>query len=78
MQQHDWSLVTFKILKTTVSKNWKTFDVEKGEGSTSCSKHREGKKEITIFCSINCKFSIFLCCLLQWFSLIYLESLGSL
>ena len=38
MQRHEWSLVTFKISRGTVSKNWKTSAAEKGEGSTSGSK----------------------------------------
>ena len=64
MQRHEWSLVTFNISESTVSKNWKTSAVEKGEGSKS----RNKQKKITIFCSINSKFLIFLCCLLQWLS----------
>ena len=63
MQQQEWLLVTFKILQSTVSKNWKTSAIEKGKGSTSHIKQRGGQKEITIFCSIKYKLSIFLCCL---------------
>ena len=65
MQQHKSSIVMFKILQSAVSKNWKTSATEKSKGNTTCSKQREGQKEITIFCSINCKILIYLCCLLQ-------------
>ena len=66
--------------KSTVSKNCKNSTVGEGEGSTSCSKKREGQKEIRKFCSINCEFSTF--CVAFWnndamfvgFSLIYLQS----
>ena len=63
MQRQEWLFVTLKNLQGTASKNWKTSAIGKGKGSTSHSKHREGQKEITIFCSINYEFSIFLSCL---------------
>ena len=65
MQLHKLSLVKFKISQGTVFKNCKTSAVEKDKGSISHSKQREGQKDTTIFCSINFKFYIFLCCLLQ-------------
>ena len=59
MQWHKRSLVTFKVLQRTVSKNWKTSAVEKGRRNTIRSKQREGQKD-SIFYWVNCKFSIFL------------------
>ena len=50
MQQYNWSLVRFKILQSTVSKNWKISAFEKGKGSTSLNKQTEEQKKITIFC----------------------------
>ena len=50
MQRHKWSLETFEISQSAVSKDWKTSAAEKGEGSTNHSKQREGQKDITIFC----------------------------
>ena len=44
--------------QSTVSKKWKNSAVEKGEGSTSHSKHRKGQKEIKFY-SINWIFDTF-------------------
>ena len=63
MQWHEWSLMMLKISESTMSKNWKTSAIEKGKGSKSRNKQKK-----IIFCSINSKFLIFLCCLLQWLS----------
>ena len=69
MQREKWSLLIFKISQTAVPKNWKISAAEKDEGNTSCSKQREGQKEI-IFCSLNCKFLIF-CVSYWWLSVVY-------
>ena len=48
MQRQEKKLVKFKTLQSTMFKDWKTSAIEKGKGTTSCSKQR-GQK--TIFCS---------------------------
>ena len=57
MDDHLWHLKSWRVLCPTSA-------IEKGKGSKSHNK----QKKITIFCSINSKFLIFLCCLLQWLS----------
>ena len=65
MQLQEDHLRHLKLLIVLSPRTEKKSAVEKGDGSTSRSKQREGQKEITRFCSINCKFSIFLFCLMQ-------------
>ena len=58
--------VAFEILQSTVFKNRKTSAQEKGDGNKRRNQQNEDQKEITIFCSTNCKFSVFFCCLMQF------------
>ena len=71
----------FKNFQSTMSKDWKTSAVDKVEGSASCSKHREGQKEITIFCLSFCYFCFAYCIdnvIFVGHSFIYVDRFGYL
>ena len=57
---HLWRVNFLEIPQRTVSKNWKNSAFEKGDGRASRS-----KQKVNNFFSMNCEFSIFLCCVLQ-------------
>ena len=59
MQRQEWTLLKFKILQSTVFKDWKISAIEKGEGRTSCSKQR-GQKTIFYSNTVIFRYSIVL------------------
>ena len=67
----------FKILKGTVSKNWKTSAVEKGKESTNRSKQRVNFQQTASF-QYSCVAYYNDKAIFVGFSLICLESLGFL